>query len=125
MPNVMIVDDALDSCEPLAKFLEHAGHRVTCVPNGKQALSDIIRDTPDVIILDLMLPEMDGPSLLEILRLYLRLQSLPVVVLTGMPDSPMVERVRNAGVSSILVKGKATFEDIEAAVKEAAHRLRT
>jgi DNA-binding NarL/FixJ family response regulator len=46
-----------------------------------------------------------------------------VVVLTGIPDSPLVERVRNAGVNAILVKGKATFQDIERAVREAAHRL--
>jgi CheY-like chemotaxis protein len=123
MPYVMIVDDVIDSCEALAKFLERAGYRVRCVPNGREALADIIRDTPDVVILDLMMPVMDGPTLLEILRLYLRLQTLPVVVLTGIPDSPLVERVRNAGVSSILVKGKATFQDIERAVREAAHRL--
>jgi CheY-like chemotaxis protein len=123
MPYVMIVDDVIDSCEALAKFLERAGYRVRCVPNGREALADIIRDTPDVVILDLMMPEMDGPTLLEILRLYLRLQTLPVVVLTGIPDSPLVERVRNAGVSSILVKGKATFGEIERAVREAAHRL--
>src|SRR3954453_16181151 len=123
MAKVMIVDDSPDSATPLATFLERAGHHVTCVANGKQALSQIIRDMPDVIVLDLLMPEMDGPSLLEVLRLYLRLQSLPVVVLTGVPDSPMVERVRNAGVSSILVKGKATFQDIDAAIREAAHRL--
>jgi FixJ family two-component response regulator len=57
--------------------------------------------------------------------MYLRLQTLPVVVLTGIPDSPMVERARNAGVNSILVKGKATFEDIQRAVNEAIHRLPT
>jgi CheY-like chemotaxis protein len=123
MPYVMIVDDVIDSCEALAKFLERAGYRVRCVPNGREALADIIRDTPDVVILDLMMPEMDGPTLLEILRLYLRLQTLPVVVLTGIPDSPLVERVRNAGVNAILVKGKATFQDIERAVREASHRL--
>jgi CheY-like chemotaxis protein len=123
MPYVMIVDDVIDSCEALAKFLERAGYRVRCVPNGREALADIIRDTPDVVILDLMMPEMDGPTLLEILRLYLRLQTLPVVVLTGIPDSPLIERVRNAGVNAILVKGKATFQDIERAVREASHRL--
>jgi CheY-like chemotaxis protein len=123
MPYVMIVDDVIDSCEALAKFLERAGYRVRCVPNGREALADIIRDTPDVVILDLMMPVMDGPTLLEILRLYLRLQTLPVIVLTGIPDSPLVERVRNAGVNAILVKGKATFQDIERAVREASHRL--
>src|SRR6476469_2658473 len=123
MPYVMIVDDVIDACEALAKFLERAGHRVRCVPNGREALADVIRDTPDVVILDLMMPVMDGPTLLEILRLYLRLQTLPVVVLTGIPDSPLVERVRNAAVSSILIKGKASFEDVERAVHEALHRL--
>jgi len=125
MAKVIIVDDAPASREPLAKFLERVGHDVRCAPNGREALADIIRYSPDVVILDLIMPDMDGSSLLEVLRMYLRLQTLPVVVLTGVPESPMVERVRNLRVSSILVKGKATLEDIAAAVKEAAHRVPT
>jgi CheY-like chemotaxis protein len=118
----MIIDDAPDSSEPLAKFLWRTGHQVRCAPNGREALADVIRYTPEVLILDLMMPGMDGPSLLEALRLYLRLQALPVVVWTGIPDGPLVERVRQAGVNAILVKGNATFADIERAVKEAAQR---
>ena len=125
MSKLMIVDDDTDGCEPLKRFLERTGHRVSCVPNGREALAEVIADTPDVLILDLLMPEMDGPTLLEILRLYLRLQSLPVVVLTGIPDSPLVQRARAAGINSILVKGKATFEQIQAAVNEAMHRLPT
>jgi CheY-like chemotaxis protein len=71
------------------------------------------------------MPEMDGASLLEILRSYLRLQSLPVVIVTGLPDSPMVERARHLKVNSILVKGKATLEDIARAVHDEVHRLPT
>lgn len=123
MPNIMIVDDALDSCEPLAKFLEKSGHAVRCVPNGREALGQVIAQLPDVVILDLLMPEMDGPSFLEVIRSYLRLRSLPVVVLTAMFESPMVDRVRNLQVNSILVKGKATFEDILRAVEEAAVRV--
>ena len=63
------------------------------------------------------MPQMDGGGLLEVLRSYLRLQSLPVVVLTGLPDSPMVERARHLKVNAILVKGKATLEDIGRAVQ--------
>ena len=123
MANIMIVDDAVDSCEPLAKFLERSGHAVQCVPNGREALGHVIAQLPDVVILDLLMPEMDGPSFLEVIRSYLRLQSLPVVVLTAMSESPMVNRVRNLQVNSILVKGKATFEDILRAVEEAAVRV--
>jgi CheY-like chemotaxis protein len=66
----------------------------------------------------MFMPQMDGGGLLEILRSYLRLQSLPVVILTGLPDSPLVERARFLKVNSILVKGKATLEDIRRAVEQ-------
>jgi CheY-like chemotaxis protein len=123
MASIMIVDDAVDSCEPLGKYLEKSGHIVRCVPNGREALAQVIIMLPDVVILDLFMPEMDGPSFLEVVRSYLRLQSLPVVVLTALSESPMVERARNLQVNAILVKGKATFEDIKKAAEEAVHRI--
>ena len=117
MARILIVDDDTDSCDPLARFLRKAGHEVTCLPNGKEALGSIIAQTPHLIILDLFMPEMDGAGLLEIMRSYLRLQSLPVIVWTGLPDSPLVDRARHLKVNDILVKSKATLEDILAAVE--------
>src|SRR5687767_6048357 len=118
MASILIVDDTVDVCEPLVKFLENAGHAVTCVADGREALGSVISRTPDLIILDLLMPEMDGPSFLEVVRSYLRLQSLPVIILTGLADSPMVERARFLKVNAILVKGKATFEDILRAIQD-------
>lgn len=83
----------------------------------------IISDVPDVVLLDLMMPEMDGPSLLEVVRSYLRLQSLPVVVLTGLPESPMVDRARTLKVNDVLAKGKASPQDIKAAIEAAVVRV--
>ena len=65
---------------------------------------------------------MDGPTFLEVLRSYLRLQSLPVVVLTTLTDSPMIDRVQHLKVNSVLVKGRASPEDIQRALEEAAVR---
>jgi CheY-like chemotaxis protein len=96
---------------------------VECVPNGKAALMAVIARPPDLVILDLHMPEMDGGNFLEIIRSYLRLQSLPVIVLTGLPDSPMVDRARHLKVNTILVKAKATLEDIAEAVRTELHRL--
>jgi CheY-like chemotaxis protein len=75
------------------------------------------------VLLDLMMPEMDGPSFLEVLRSYLRIQSLPVVVLTGLAESPMVDRAQSLKVNSVLLKGKASPEDILRAVEEAISRM--
>ena len=122
MANILIVDDAQDARESLGDVLRLSGHTVTCVPNGREALSVVLTNLPDVVLLDLLMPEMDGPSFLEVVRSYLRIQSLPVVILTGLGNSPMVDRARALKVNSILVKGKATTDDIRKAVEEALVR---
>src|SRR5690349_1398988 len=94
MAKILIVDDNTGDSATLAIFFRKAGHQITCVPNGREALTQVLSDTPDVILLDLILPEMDGPSFLEVVRSYLRIQALPVVVITGLVDSPMIDRVR-------------------------------
>ncbi|HEV2296132.1 MAG TPA: response regulator [Tepidisphaeraceae bacterium] len=123
MAYLLIVDDDTDGREALCKYLENAGHEVKCVSNGRDALSSILARCPDLVILDLLMPEMDGPSLLEILRSYLRLQVLPVIVLTGLRDSPILDRMRALRVNSILVKGKASLEDVRAAVEHELPRM--
>ena len=122
MAKILMVDDSDDACEPLAAFIRTAGHDVTCARNGREALGVILVETPDVILLDLWMRDLDGPSFLEIVRSYLRMRHLPVVVLTGMIDSPMIGRVRALSVNSILIKGKATPEEILEGVKAATIR---
>ena len=119
---ILIVDDSKDSRETLAVVLQNAGHTVTCVPNGREALAQVLSDVPDVVLLDLVMPEMDGPSFLEVVRSYLRIQSLPVVVLTALSESPMIDRARALKVNSILVKGKAMPADVKRAIEEALAR---
>jgi CheY-like chemotaxis protein len=122
MAKILIVDDDADGRESLAVFLRDSGHVATCAPNGREALSLVLTDLPDVIVLDLAMPEMDGPSFLEVVRSYLRIQSLPVVVLTGLGDSPMIDRAQALKVNTTLVKGKATPADILKAIEDALVR---
>jgi CheY-like chemotaxis protein len=123
MARILLVDDTPASSEPIAAHLSNAGHSVTSVANGRDALSSVLAELPDVILLDLVMPEMDGPSFLEVIRSYLRLQSLPVVVLTALGDSPMVARAQALKVNAVLAKDKASLEDIRQAVEEAIIRL--
>jgi len=124
MASILIVDDNTDASEGIAKVLRTAGHDVTCVPNGREALVQVLLKPPDVVLLDLLMPDMDGPSFLQVVRLYLRMQSLPVVVLTGFTDSPMVERALHLKVNSVLVKGRASSQDIQNALEAAIVRER-
>jgi len=123
MNSVLVVDDEDDARKLLARYLEKLGYNVRQAPSGKAALSEIINHQPDVVILDLMMPDMDGPSLLEVVRAYLRLESLPVVVLSAIEDGPLIARVPSARVNDILIKSKAKLEHIKAAVEQALCRL--
>ncbi len=123
MAKILIVDDDNDCAEGLSKIFQNAGHEVACTANGRQALSHVLNELPDVVLLDVMMPTMDGPSFLEVVRSYLRLQSLPVVVLTGLTDSPMIDRMQALKVNAVLMKGKASSEDVLKAVEEAAVRM--
>ena len=125
MAHLLIVDDDRDGRDAVCRFLVKQGHEVDCVANGREALAAILARAPELIVLDLLMPEMDGPSLLEILRSYLRLQSLPVVIVTGLGEGPMIERARHLKVNAILMKGKATLEEIGQAVTQELHRLPT
>jgi CheY-like chemotaxis protein len=119
MARILLVDDHPDLGEGLAKLFGQAGHEVVVVPDGREALMQVLQQMPDVVLLDLFMPEMDGPSFLEVVRSYLRLQALPVVVLTAFTDSPMIDRVRLLKVNAILAKGKASPSDILKALEEA------
>ena len=122
MAKVLVVDDDPDAGESMRVLLAKAGHEAVCVPNGKKALANVLDQLPDVIVLDLVMPEMDGTSFLEVIRSYLRLHALPVVVLTGFPNSPTAERASELKVNAILVKGRASPNEIVRAIEDAASR---
>src|SRR5438067_11840676 len=99
MPCIMIVDDEPDSCEFMSKFLEQNGYSTRCLPNGREALTRLLVKLPDAVILDVRMPEMDGISLLEVMRSYLRWHKLPVILLSAHATSQEIDRARRLGVS--------------------------
>lgn len=80
---ILVVDDDADSRETLVDLLSSRGFAVESAENGRQALGYLSRSKPALIILDLMMPVMSGWEFLKSKRSDPRLQSLPVVVMTG------------------------------------------
>ena len=124
MAYLLVVDDDPDAREVLCAYLKKVGHEAECAADGREALGSVLARMPDAIILDICMPELDGAGFLKALRSYLGMGSLPVVVLTGVPTSPLVERARMLRVSSVLVKGTATPQDVLHAVEEELARDR-
>ena len=99
--------------------LTTAGFSVRVAANGLKALELFREDPPDLILLDLMMPEMDGFEVLERVRNNpdKNLANTPVIVLTNLRSNEDVMRVRNLKVSDYIVKAYFTPDDILGKIK--------
>ena len=117
MSDILLVDDDADGSEVVSRFLRKAGHQVTCVGNGREALHALSVEMPDAVVLDAMMPEMDGVSFLEVIRCYLRWQSLPVVLLTAYSEGPHIRRAAELGVRKIFLKADYDLAELLAHIE--------
>ena len=123
MAHILVVDDEADSRDALSRLIERRGHRATSVPNGREALAVLTSATPDLIVLDLRMPQMDGIMFLEVVRSYLRLQHIPVLIMTAYPESPDLSRAQALGVRGTFAKGEGDFNKLLDAVEREAKSL--
>jgi len=77
---IFLVDDEPKVCELLRVYLERSGYSVMCIQQGTQALEEVARRPPDLILLDLNLPEMDG---LEVCKALRKTSDVPIIMLTA------------------------------------------
>ncbi|MDX1576843.1 MAG: response regulator transcription factor [Gemmatimonadota bacterium] len=95
---ILVVDDEPDILSVLVYHLSREGYRVTTAVNGRSALQTAFSDRPDLILLDLMLPGMDGYDVLQRLRQDERSETIPVILLTARREEE--ERVRGFEVGA-------------------------
>jgi CheY-like chemotaxis protein len=84
---VLIVDDERCLQEAIAALLAAEGYEVELASNGREALERLSVSKPDVVLSDVMMPEMDGRQLLSEIRASGALQDLPVILMTAAPDA--------------------------------------
>ena len=81
-PHILVVEDQVDTAEMLTSYLEAQGYNVTAVGWGEDALTFIEKATPDLVMLDIHLPDMDGYEVCRHLRAHRRTEHVPVIFLT-------------------------------------------
>lgn len=106
----LVVEDDPDSREMLSRVLIREGHEVTQAENGSVALERIAERRPDLILLDLMMPVMDGFEFLEVLAREPELASIPVIVITAKDLTPADREKLTGSVQQVFEKG-ATDRD--------------
>ncbi len=115
---ILVVDDDADVRLLLGRMLERAGYAVVEAEHGRAALARLAEVTPELILLDLMMPEMDGFEFLDELRRVPAGRSIPVVVFTAKELTPEDHRRLTGSVERTLEKGSVSREALLAEVGE-------
>ena len=101
---VLVVEDYQDAREMYAAYLQFSGYRVAEATNGVEAIEKTLELMPDIILMDLALPKMDGWEATRRLKLDERTRHIPIVALTGHALAGHAEGARQAGCDSFVTK---------------------
>jgi len=112
MRRILIVDDAPMSRNAMARLLQQEGYETALAANGAEALAKLKSLKPDLIVLDHMMPEVDGLTFLSSIRRFPRWKKIPVIMLTGMKDKTAMSQAQALGVKEYLVKADETGEEL-------------
>jgi two-component system, sensor histidine kinase and response regulator len=102
IPNILIVDDIPANLKVLSDMLKEEGYKVRPVPNGMLALQVAEREKPDLILLDIMMPEMDGYEVCRRLKANEELREIPIIFISALNETnDVVKALKYGGVDYI------------------------
>lgn len=107
---ILVIDDNNDLRENTAEILELAGYKTLTAENGKKGVEVATREKPDVIVCDIMMPELDGYGVLHLLRKNADTQFIPFIFLTAKTERSDFRKGMEMGADDYVTK---PFEDIE------------
>jgi CheY-like chemotaxis protein len=124
-PRVLVVEDDLNAREMMRRLLVGEGWGVSVASNGREALDRLIAERPNLVLLDLMMPEMDGFEFLAEFRKNPKFVSTPVIVVTAADLSLADRRRLDGGVQHILQKAASEQEDFLRQIRDLVARYAT
>src|SRR5690348_14204117 len=117
---VFVVDDTSIIREPIAAALTAAGYQTVCAGDGREALAALDRQTPDVMVLDLNMPEVGGLQVLEAMRRRPATANTPVILLTATADRETVLSAAQWGVRDYVLKSGFSLTQLISRVQKYA-----
>ncbi len=118
MKKVLFIEDEFTLQKAVSETLGKAGYDVIQAIDGETGLKLAFREKPDLILLDIILPKMDGFEVLQKLKSEKDTKDIPVIILTNLAGSEDVEKSLNLGATTYLVKSDHSVEDILAKIKQ-------
>ena len=114
---VLIVDDEVDYLSLMKERVGSWGYEVILAQSGKEALAIIKEELPDIVVLDFLMPEMDGTETLRQIRKFNK--NLAVIMFTAHADAKNIKGAQDLGVSAFIPKLSTYSSDIQATLRSA------
>ena len=121
MKTILIVDDKISAQRLVADYLSANGFRSVVASNGREALYVARHEKPDLVLLDIMMPEMDGYETMREIRSIQEFRTIPILALTAKAMKGDREKCLEAGASDYLAKPVNT-EQLPLAIRMWLHR---
>ena len=118
---IVYVEDEKDIRLPLSQILTMLGYEVMCADNGQQGVEAAESWNPDIILMDLRMPVMDGPTAIRTLRSNPDTSDIPIFVLSAYSDAETRDECKQIGVDRFMSK-PIDVEKVDAAIKETLKR---
>jgi two-component system cell cycle response regulator DivK len=119
---VLFADDTLDTRDLYAMYFTSRGYHVLTSTDGQSAIEMALAGRPDVVIVDLAMPKLDGISVTRLLKSDPRTQTTPIIILTAYPQEAIDGGALEAGADIFLTK-PCLPEDLETHVRELLKRM--
>jgi len=120
MPTVLVVEDQAETRRPLAKLLRQEGYNVATAINAYEAMAAIRTACPDLVLMDVGIPPIDGLTCLMLHRQENPACEVPVILVTGFSDDNTIARAQQLGVKAHLVKSQFSPEQLLELVRQYA-----
>jgi len=112
MKTILVVDDSAVCREPMAAILESHGYRVLRAGDGVRGLELARAEAPDLILLDIVMPRMDGLTMLQALREDPAHKDRCVILVTGTTDRSCILKARSLGVQGYMLKTSFSVDEM-------------
>ena len=121
MAKIMLVEDDNNLKEIYGERLQAEGYEIVTASDGEEGLSTAIKERPDLIISDVMMPKISGFDMLDILRQTPETMNTKVIMMTALSQAEDKDRAEKLGADKYLVKSQVTLEDLARAVHDLLH----
>ena len=118
MAKILLVEDDINLREIYSARFSAEAYEVITASDGEEALATAVRERPDLIVLDVMMPKISGFDVLDILRSTPETKETKVIMMTALSQETDKQRGESLGVNKYLIKSQVTLEDVVNAVKQ-------